>query len=549
MTDRPDELLFLALGGAGEIGMNLSLYGYGGRWIMLDCGITFSDNRAPGVEVLLPDPGFIVERREKLAGLVVTHAHEDHLGAIPYIWDRLRCPIYATPFAAAVLRAKLQEASFGDDVPITVVPMSGKFSVGPFELELVTLTHSIPEPNAVVLRTPVGTVLHTGDWKLDPDPVLGPTADEEALRRLGDEGVLAMICDSTNALVPGESGSESDVGRSLMKLFGRFPHRIAVACFASNVARLRSISDAARAHGRDVALVGRSLWRIEQAARATGYLDGVPPFLTEDEAGYLPREKAVLVCTGSQGEPRSALARIARDDHAHIVLEPGDAVIFSSRVIPGNELAIARLQNDLAQLGVEIVTDKDAFVHVSGHPARDELLRMYQLVRPKIAVPVHGEARHLLAHAKLAEECQVQQALVIRNGHVVRLGPGPAAIVDDVPTGRLGVEGQRLLVVGEGALRARQRMVFNGAAVATVVLDRSGELLATPRISAPGLVENGDPVVDELADAVEEAVRGLRAHERRVDSLVHETARVAVRRVLRAIFGKKPVTEVHVVRV
>jgi len=275
----------------------------------------------------------------------------------------------------------------------------------------------------------------------------------------------------------------------------------------------------------------------------------VPPFLTEDEAGYLPREKAVLVCTGSQGEPRSALARIARDDHAHIVLEPGDAVIFSSRVIPGNELAIARLQNDLAQLGVEIVTDKDAFVHVSGHPARDELLRMYQLVRPKIAVPVHGEARHLLAHAKLAEECQVQQALVIRNGHVVRLGPGPAAIVDDVPTGRLGVEGQRLLVVGEGALRARQRMVFNGAAVATVVLDRSGELLATPRISAPGLVENGDPVVDELADAVEEAVRGLRAHERRVDSLVHEAARVAVRRVLRAIFGKKPVTEVHVVRV
>lgn len=549
MTERPDELLFLALGGAGEIGMNLNLYGYGGQWLMLDCGITFGDDRAPGVDVLLPDPGFIVERREKLAGLVVTHAHEDHLGAIPYIWDRLRCPVYATPFAAAVLRAKLQEASFGDDVPITVVPMSGKFSVGPFELELVTLTHSIPEPNAVVLRTPVGTVLHTGDWKLDPDPVLGPTADEEALRRLGDEGVLAMICDSTNALRPGESGSEADVGRSLMKLFGQFSHRIAVACFASNVARLRSITDAARAHGRDVALVGRSLWRIEQAARATGYLDGVPPFLTEDEAGWLPREKVVLICTGSQGEPRSALSRIARDDHAHIVLEPGDAVIFSSRVIPGNELAIARLQNDLAQLGVEIVTDSDAFVHVSGHPARDELLRMYQLVRPKIAVPVHGEPRHLLAHAKLAEECQVQQALVIENGDVVRLGPGPAAVVGDVPTGRLGVEGQRLLVIGEGALRSRQRMVFNGAAVATVVLDRSGELLATPRISAPGLVEDGDPVVEELADAVEEAVRGLPAHERRIDSSVHEAARVAVRRVLRATFGKKPVTEVHVVRV
>jgi ribonuclease J len=549
MIERPDELLFLALGGAGEIGMNLNLYGYGGKWIMLDCGVTFGDDRAPGVDVLLPDPAFIVDRRDQLAGLVVTHAHEDHLGAIPYIWDRLRCPVYATPFAAAVLRAKLQEASFEDEVPITEIPMSGKFRIAPFELELITLTHSIPEPNAVVLRTPVGTVLHTGDWKLDPDPVVGPTTDEAALRRLGDEGVLALVCDSTNALRPGESGSEADVRDSLMKLIGQFPHRIAVACFASNVARLRSISDAARAHGRDVALVGRSLWRIEQAARATGYLDGVPAFLTEDEAGYLPRDKTLLICTGSQGEPRSALARIARDDHAHIALEPGDVVIFSSRVIPGNELAIGRLQNDLAQLGVEIVTDSDAFVHVSGHPARDELVRMYQLVRPQIAVPVHGEARHLLAHAKLAEECQVQQALVIDNGDVVRLGPGPAEIVADVPTGRLAVEGQRLLPIGEGALRSRQRMVFNGAAVATVVLDRSGELLADPRISAPGLVEDGDPLVEEMMDAVEEAVRGLPAHERRIDGAVEDAARIAVRRVLRAAFGKKPVTDVHVVRV
>jgi ribonuclease J len=549
MMERPDELLFLALGGAGEIGMNLNLYGYGGQWVMLDCGVTFGDDRAPGVDVLLPDPAFIVERREDLAGLVVTHAHEDHLGAIPYIWDRLRCPVYATPFAAAVLRAKLKEASFDEEVPITVVPMSGKFSVGPFEVELITLTHSIPEPNAVVLRTPVGTVLHTGDWKLDPDPVVGPTADEAALRRLGDEGVLAMICDSTNALRPGESGSEADVRDSLIQLLGRFQNRIAVACFASNVARLRSISDAARAHGREVALVGRSLWRIEQAARETGYLDGVPAFLTEDQAGYLPRDKTVLICTGSQGEPRAALARIARDDHAHITLEPGDVVIFSSRVIPGNEVAIGRLQNDLAQLGVEVVTDGEAFIHVSGHPARDELVRMYQLVRPKVAVPVHGEARHLLAHAKLAEECQVQQALVIDNGDVVRLGPGPAAVIDEVPTGRLGVEGQRLLVIGEGALRSRQRMVFNGAAVATVVLDRSGEMLATPKISAPGLVEEGDPLVDEMTDAIEEAVRGLPAHERRIDSAVHEAARVAVRRVLRAAFRKKPVTDVHVVRV
>jgi ribonuclease J len=401
----------------------------------------------------------------------------------------------------------------------------------------------------VVLRTKAGTILHTGDWKLDPDPVVGPTTDEAALRRLGDEGVLAMVCDSTNALRPGESGSEADVRDSLTKLIGQFKHRVAIACFASNVARLRSITEAARKHGREVALIGRSLWRIEKAARDTGYLDGIPPFLTEDEAGYLPRERALYICTGSQGEPRAALARIARDDHAHIVLEPGDVVIFSSRVIPGNELAIGRLQNDLAQLGVEVITDSDAFVHVSGHPARDELVRMYQLVRPQIAIPVHGEARHLLAHAKLAEECQVAHALVIDNGDVVRLDAERPEIVHDVPTGRLGVEGQRLLPIGEGALRSRQRMVFNGAAVATIVLDRSGELLATPKVSAPGLVEEGDPLVDEMTDAIEEAVRGLKAHERRIDTAVHEAARIAVRRVLRVAFGKKPVTDVHVVRV
>jgi ribonuclease J len=549
MKHHENELTFLSLGGAGEIGMNLNLYGYGGKWLMLDCGVTFGDDRAPGVDVLMPDPSFIVERREQLAGLVVTHAHEDHLGAIPYLWDRLRCPVYATPFAAAVLRAKLVESEFRAEVPITVVPMSGKFSVGPFELELITLTHSIPEPNAVVIRTPLGTVLHTGDWKLDPDPVVGPTTDEEALRRLGDEGVLAMVCDSTNALRPGESGSEADVRENLIKLVGQLKNRVAVACFASNVARLRSVWDAARAHDRDVALIGRSLWRIEKAARETGYLDGVGKFLTEDQAGYLPREKVLYICTGSQGEPRAALARIARDDHPHVVLEPGDTVIFSSRVIPGNELAIGRLQNDLANIGVEIVTDSEAFVHVSGHPARDELIRMYQLVRPRIAIPVHGEGRHLRAHAKLAEECQVSQALVIENGDMVRLAPGEAEIVDDVPTGRLGVDGSRLLTVGEGALQSRRKMIFNGVAVATVVVDKAGNLVVPPQVSAPGLVEAGDPVLERFPDEIEAALEELSPHDRRLDEEVREAARIAVRRVLRQALGKKPQTDIHVVRV
>ncbi|HZU89838.1 MAG TPA: ribonuclease J, partial [Stellaceae bacterium] len=345
-------LYFVALGGAGEIGMNLNLYGYRGDWLIVDCGVTFGDDSQPGLEVVMPDPGFIVERRDRLLGIVATHAHEDHIGAIPYLWRELRCPIWATAFTASLLRAKLAEFGLADTVPITVVPLSGRFTIGPFALELITLTHSIPEPNAVVLRTPAGTVLHTGDWKFDPEPLIGPRADEAALSRLGEEGVLAIICDSTNALRPGSSGSEADLRRSLVELIGRYPDvRVAVACFASNVARLETIAYAAAAHDRNVALIGRSLWRIERAARENGYLAGVPRFLTEEEAGYVPRDKILLICTGSQGEPRSALARIARDDHPHIVLEKGDVVIFSSRLIPGNERAVGRLQNALARLG------------------------------------------------------------------------------------------------------------------------------------------------------------------------------------------------------
>ncbi len=546
--NRPDELVFLSLGGVGEIGMNLSLYGYAGRWLMIDCGITFADDTIPGVDVIMPDPGFITDRIGQLDALVVTHAHEDHIGAIPYLWPRLKCPVYATPFTAAVLHQKLIEAGLEHQVPVTVVPMSGKFTIGPFDLELITLTHSIPEPNAVVLRTPLGTVLHTGDWKFDSDPLVGDVSDEPALRRLGDQGVLAMICDSTNALRPGEAGSEADVGRSLIDLVGKCRNRVAVACFASNVARLSSIAAAAAAHDRHVALVGRSLWRIEHAARETGYLKGVPPFLTDEEAGFLPRDKVLLICTGSQGEPRAALSRIAEDDHPNIVLEPGDTVIFSSRIIPGNERAIGRLHNKLAGLGVELMTEHDHFVHVSGHPAQDELTRMYQLVRPRIAVPVHGEHRHLLAQARLAEACQVSQALVTQNGDVVKLAPGPAAVIGTVPTGRLVVDGKQLLPVGADSLRDRHRMIFNGAALATIVVDRTGKLVAPPQVTLQGLsAEEGN--AEELRQKVEQAVAQLSARDRLDDAALREAARLAVRKSLKAWQGKRPVTEVHVVRI
>ena len=550
-AEDPNSLLFVALGGANEIGMNLNLYGAAGQWLIIDCGVTFGDDSQPGLEVVMPDPAFIAERRDRLLGIVATHAHEDHIGAIPYLWTQLRCPVWATPFTASLLRAKLVEAGLADQVRINVVPMSGRFTIGPFDLELVTLTHSIPEPNAVVLRTAAGTVLHTGDWKLDPDPLIGLPVDEAALRRLGDEGVLAMICDSTNALRPGSSGSEAELRGSLTELIGRYDARVAVACFASNVARLETIAHAAAAHGRDVALVGRSLWRIDKAARENGYLSDVPRFLSEEEAGYVPRDRILMICTGSQGEPRSALARIARDDHPNVDLEPGDAVIFSSRIIPGNEKAIGRLQNALAKLGVEIVTEHDHFVHVSGHPARDELVRMYQMIRPRVAIPVHGEARHLMANAQIAGECQVPYALVIENGDVVRLSGSNAAIVDEVPVGRLASDGKALLPLDGSALKDRRRVMHNGSAVATVVLDRQGGLAAPPAVTMIGLVEPdaAEEAGPHLRFAVERAINELPPGARRDDEIVSEAARRALRRMINERFGKRSLVEIQVVRI
>jgi ribonuclease J len=546
-----DELLFLPLGGAGEIGMNLNLYGHAGKWLMVDLGVSFGDEATPGIEVVMPDPRFIEERRADLVGLVLTHAHEDHLGAVPYLWERLGCPVWATPFTAAVLRRKLHESEIAGEVPIIEVPMSGRFQAGPFEIELITLTHSIPEPNALVIRTGAGTVLHSGDWKFDPEPLVGPAADIDALRRLGEERILALVCDSTNALVAGHSGSEAEVRDELTRLFGRFRNRIAVACFASNVARLESVVHAALAHDRHVALVGRSMRRIVEAAQETGYLHGLPPFVSEHDAGYLPREKVALLCTGSQGEPRSALARIARNDHPQVTLDPGDAVIFSSRVIPGNEKAIGALQNDLARLEVEIVTAEDEPVHVSGHPAREELARMYQLVRPRIAIPVHGERRHLEAHARLAEECQVPQAIAAENGRMIRLAPGPAEVAGEVEFGRIGLDGSALVPLGGALIKHRHRISASGSAVATLVMGRDGRLLAEPQVTLHGLV---DPEADgaalgNAAAAVRSAVEALNPGQRADDAAVKEAARLAVRRYIHGERGKKPLTDVHLVRV
>ncbi|HEY5597302.1 MAG TPA: ribonuclease J [Kiloniellales bacterium] len=552
MTDAPgaDELLFLPLGGTGEIGMNLNLYGHDGAWLMVDLGVMFADATRPGVDVLMADPAFIEAGRDRLVGLVLTHAHEDHIGAVGHLWPRLRCPIYATAFTAAMVLPKLIEAGIDEEVRVIEVPLSGRFTVGPFEVELITLTHSIPEPNALVIRPAAGTVLHTGDWKLDPEPLIGESYDEKALRALAKERILAMVCDSTNAMVEGESGSEAEVRAVLMELVAGLRHRVAIACFSSNVARVETAAKVAEATGRRVCLVGRSMLRVYQAARDTGYLGDLAPLVSEDDVAYLPRHEVLLLCTGSQGEPRSALWRIANEENSRIVLEPDDTVIFSSRIIPGNDKAIFALQNQLARKGIEVITADDHDVHVSGHPAREELTRMYQWVRPQIAVPVHGEARHLAEHARLARACQVPQQIVAANGALVRLAPAPAAIVDHVASGYLALDGARLMPLDSSVLRSRQQLAYNGAAAVTLVIGGDGLFQGQPIVSAPGVLDE-EAEGDKLAVVVEaltDALRRLPAADRRDDEAVKETARLAVRRAFARMLGKKPVTKVHVVR-
>lgn len=544
-----DELLFLALGGAGEIGMNLNLYGHAGKWLMLDLGIAFGDDSMPGVEVIMPDPSFIEERRKDLIGIVLTHAHEDHLGAVADLWPRLKAPVYATPFAASVLRRKLTQAGLVDDVRVTEIPLRGKFSLGPFDLEMITMTHSILEPNALAIRTKFGTIFHTGDWKIDPEPLIGDLTDEAMLKRIGDEGVLAMVCDSTNVFVEGEAGSEAMVRANLKKLVKGRKGRIAVTCFASNLARVESIALAAVAAGRHPVLSGPALLRMIEAAQECGYMLDFPECIGPQDGAYLPRDKVLFICTGSQGEARASMAKIANDEHRDIVLEEGDTAIFSSRVIPGNERSVGRLQNALMARGVEVITDREANIHVSGHPARDELVRVYQWVRPRIALPVHGEVRHMVEHAALARACQVPETIVAPNGTLVRLAPGPAEIIDHVPVGRLARDGDGLVALDGGVLRERRKLLWNGAAAATLVIDGKGRAVAPPKVSLRGIEDEDGALAEAIVAGLREMLADLSPSERSDDGRIEEASRQAVRRVVRAHLGKKPLTDVHIVRI
>jgi len=559
MTTHPDdELVFLPLGGSNEIGMNFNLYGFGPpharKWIVVDLGVTFGDQTTPGVEVILPDPSFIEAHAKDILGIVLTHAHEDHIGAVPWLWERLKAPMYATPFTAFLLREKLREAGLLDEARITEVPLSGTITLGPFEVTLITLTHSIPEPNGLAIRTPLGTVLHTGDWKIDPDPITGEVTDHEAITRLGDEGVLAMVCDSTNVFVDGEAGSEATVRVALAKLIGQLKGKVAAACFASNVARMDSIIRAAEANDRRVCLVGRSMIRMSAAARSVGLLANIKPFISDNEAGYFPADKVLFLCTGSQGEPRAALARVADGTHPHLNLGQGDSCVFSSRVIPGNEIPIRNLQNKLADRGVRLFTERDhPGLHVSGHPCRDELKQMYRWARPRIAVPTHGERRHLLEHVNLARDMQVGEALAPRNGDIVRLAPGRAEIIDEVPAGRLYVDGGMVTPENGEALRERRHAAFNGVLTIAVALDGKGRIASGPQVRALGLpgeegYELGE-AIDDLAREAERALKRLSGPDRDDDHAVEQALSRAVKKAAYRIWERRPVVETTVLRV
>ncbi|MBN9245378.1 MAG: ribonuclease J [Mesorhizobium sp.] len=549
------ELVFVPLGGVGEIGMNFALYGYGPadnrEWIVVDVGVTFPDAAHPGVDLILPDTRFIEERLANLRGIVITHAHEDHYGALHDIWPKLKVPVWASPFTAGMLEAKRQGEQGAPKIPVTVYRAGEKFTLGPFEIEAIPVAHSIPEPFSLGITTPAGTVIHTGDWKIDLAPAIGPKTDEARFRAYGDKGVLALVCDSTNALREGESPTEQAVGASLKEIISKAEGRVAVTTFSSNVGRIRSIAEAARDAGRQCLLLGRSLKRVVDVAGELGYLDGLPEFIAEEDYGFIPRDNLVVICTGSQGEPLAALAKLSRDEMKSVALTAGDTVIFSSRTIPGNEKAILEVKNRLIDLGMKIIEDGDALVHVSGHPRRSELRQMYQWVRPKIGVPVHGEAAHLVAQGSLMAMSGIGQVAQIRDGDMLRLWPGAATIIDKVPFGRIYKDGRLTGSDEEMGIKDRRKLSFAGHVAVNVVLDEKYELAGDPDLVAIGVAEadaRGETLEDLMLDAAVGAVDSIPRQRRKDLDLVQESVRRAVRAAANEAWGKKPLVTVFVTR-
>ncbi len=553
--DDSRELVFVPLGGVGEIGMNFALYGFGPaskrEWIIVDCGVSFPGPEMPGVELVMPDTRYIEEELGNLKGIVITHAHEDHYGALADLWPRLKAQCWMTPFTAGLLEAKKQSEPGVPTIPVSIYRAGEKFTVGPFEIEAVAVSHSIPEPVSLAITTPAGTVIHTGDWKIDPAPEIGPMTDEARFRAIGDRGVLALVCDSTNAMREGDSPSEQAVGEGLGQVIEGAKGRVAVTTFSSNVGRVRSIIEAARDTGRQVLVLGRSLKRVINVATELGYMEGLPEFVAEEDYSFIPRENLVIICTGSQGEARAALAKLARDEMKTVTLAPGDTVVFSSRTIPGNEKAILEIKNKLIDQGVKIVEDGDALVHVSGHPRRNELRRMYEWVRPRIGVPVHGEAAHLVAQGSLMATSGIPEVAQVRNGDMLRLAPGPAEIIDQVPFGRIYKDGKLVGTDEAMGIRDRRKLSFAGHVAVNVVLDDKYELAGDPDLVAIGVAvvdEAGEELEDLMLDAAIGAVNSIPRARRKDLDLVSEAVRRAVRGAANEAWGKKPLVTVFVTR-
>ena len=557
MTTRQDELVFVPLGGVGEIGMNAGLYGIGPekqrKWIMVDCGMGFAGEEGlPGVDLMFPDLTFIEERRKDLLGIFITHAHEDHIGAISELWPRLKAPVYATRFAKQLLETRRLSEPGAPKVDLREIKPGRRVTVGPFELEFVPVAHSIPESNAVAIRTEHGLVLHTGDWKLDDTPVAGASTSPDAFTKLGDEGILALICDSTNVLREGRSPSEAEVSATLRKLIENAPHRVAVTTFASNVARIRAVAEAAQACGRQVIAVGRAMDRVIDVARECGYLDGLPDFRGAESYGHIPRDKVVCLLTGSQGEPRAAMSRVSRDDHPAISLTAGDRVIFSSRAIPGNERDVGAIINDLIEDGIEVITDRTELVHVSGHPRREEMVSMYGWTRPKAVVPVHGEALHLDEHARFARSQGVEAVVKARNGAVVRLAPGKPEVVEHVRAGRLYKDGNVLIDSKDRAIPERRKLAQTGIVSVALAIDERGEMAGEPAVDIMGLPNrgrDGEPLLDTVVDTVNRTINGLSRGKMKDSEAVEIAVDRAVRSAVNEAWGKKPACHVQVVEV
>ena len=555
MSNKKEELLFCPLGGSGEIGMNMNLFSYGKpeaqKWIIVDIGVTFADDSIPGIDLIYPDPGFIIDKKKDLLGIVLTHAHEDHIGAIAHIWPKLKCKMYATPFTAALIKEKFKEKKIDIGKNLQIVDLNGNIKLGPFKIEFITLTHSILEPNGLLIETPAGIVLHTGDWKVDPNPLIGNKIDQTKLKEIGNKGVLAMICDSTNVFSHGRAGSEADVRTNLLKLMSNLKKRIIVTSFASNVARMETIFYCAEKTKRQISLVGRSMHRIYKAAKQCGYLKNVISPIDAREAKKISREKIVYLCTGSQGEPMGAMMRIINYTHPDVFIEKEDTVIFSSKIIPGNEKKLYKLHNQLVKNQIDVISEETDFVHVSGHPNREDLRDMYDWVKPKSVIPVHGEHRHMAEHISFAKEMQVPYPVQVENGDIVRLFPGQKPeVFDKAPVGRLYVDGIISVNEDSQSIRERKNLANNGYLEVTILINGKGKLFKKPLVSFKGLpIEEAQDFFYDLEDEIENISRTFSLNNKKQESNLIEALKISCRKIVKEKTGKKPYTNINLVRV